>query len=447
MNDSILHFGSFEKTDFHLRIEDSIRAFRSGGADGEALLDAVLEALRDAVTGHQSIILPIELPEGELMDGEDLRVRLLDLPDDRRVFAAFTGPYEVMRGADTSTYIESLEDFLGGVMLSDADGVVLNPWGEMFYLPKEYIELVLKAAIPENTEFTVGFIDADPLEIEVGYHAPQFRASEIGDGAVIFAELEKLRRADIHSAAIPVFAADGSSMEEAVDSALRTFADWIRINRDFGAAICFAGTDEEAVGLFRQRWGKFERNWNEREIVRKDDGRLGAAMGLALELGLSDDEILRAAGILRILSQANADTNLLCAGILLGAVGKSESALYEIYRRFGTDTAALVRAGAAENRRCWYMQKLQGLLKPPEENVRVKLLVMADGLLELRRLSAEKMRLGDEALERGTVPKAMLAWYFGGVIDALNELKGYTETAGLYGEMRSVFGDVFGGGG
>ena len=464
MNNRIIRIGCLERTEFHSRIEKSISELIGSPEDTGEAADKALEAVRDAMLAHDSFIIPIELPEKSSdapdPDGsqskdavgspDELRykVRMLNLKNGGRVFAAFTSLDEVRLGENTSTSVESIEDFLGGVMLSpDNDGVILNPWGSSFYLSKGDIEQIFRAAIPCRPEFTIAFFDCDPSGIEVAYHAPRLRASEIGNGDVIWNELEKMRRNRLCSAAFPIFEADGYPMEDAVDSALGTLSDWVKINGDFGAAICFAGSDEAEVSLFRKIWDKYERAWNERVIIHENDGRLEKAAELAMEFHKSANyeksELLHRLETVQILGRMNADANLLCAGMLLDTPGENESALLEIYRRFGTDTAALVKAGAEDKRRCWYMRKLRRLTLLPDENIRVKLLVMADELSELRRLSSEHKKPGGEVWESWDVSELTLAWYFSGVIDALSGMQDYPETSELYWEMNAIYKDLF----
>lgn len=445
MGKQITSIESFRKCDAHERLEAAIDILHS--EEGEAAQKAFGAAM-DAILAlmDNDLIIPVESADNE---GE-YNQRMLKMNSGENIFVAFTDTDKVKAGPETLMAVQNTEEFFSAAMLNEiVSGIMFNPWGNTFFLDKGDIKRLFAAMIPDERKNMIGFLDKQPEDFDFYDTLPQMKVSEISNGDILWNELQQIRAHDRHLVAIPALAVDTDAPDVAIEVFLHTLSDWLNINAGYSMAICFIG-DKQTADHYRAIWDENSEVWNNREIIRENNGKLEAAIAYAMEChkgasakGTNLPYILHPIETVQILTRMNADTNLLCAGILHDTLEDTDATLLEIYRRFGADVAALVNAHTEDKRRSWYYRKLYTLTKLPEENIRVKMCAMADKVSNLRRLWADYKKIGDELWERFNAPKEMQAWYYSGLVDAFCEMQNYPETEELYWEMNALYKDLF----
>lgn len=203
-------------------------------------------------------------------------------------------------------------------------------------------------------------------------------------------------------------------------------------------------TPEEALELF-DKWNK------ERELNAKTDNcRLNKAIvfatekhGEQLSKGTTLPYILHPLEALQILYSMRADTNLLIAGVLHDTVEDTDTSLEEIKEIFGDDVAMLVASNSEDKSKTWQERKQHTIDELPKSDLRVKKLIIADKLANIRRIAYDYKNIGDKLWERFNAPKEKQCWYYNGICDALEDLQNYPECAAAYWELTGLFKDVF----
>lgn len=450
----------------------------------------------------------------ELTDDLHLRYRTVQLKDESVDFAAFTTQDEVMEGAATSSITERIDVFMEKVLKNpDMDGFILNPWHNSFYVSKDYIRMIFAGNLPAERENVIHFGTADITKVEVACIVNAANKSLLGGGGVdgaihkaagpelleecrtlngcetgeakitrgynLFADyiihtvgprysgkdsdakllrncywnsLELARKHEIHSIAFPAISTGiyGYPLKDATEIALKTVSDWLKVNPDHGMAIMFACYNDETTELYRTIWNENQERWNERPIIRENNGDLERAMQFAMEAhkgavrkGTNKPYILHPIETVQILASMNADTNLLVAGALHDTLEDTDVTLLELYDQFGVDVASLVNAHTEDKRQIWYMRKLHTIDETPKAILRQKMLIIADKVANLRSMYNDHKLIGDELWERFNAPKHLQAWYYSKLNDGLWELQNYPETADVYWEMTGLYKDLF----
>ena len=153
--------------------------------------------------------------------------------------------------------------------------------------------------------------------------------------------------------------------------------------------------------------------------------------------------ILHPVEALQILASMNADTNLMIAGVLHDTLEDTDATLETIASMFGDDVAELVDSHTEDKRKTWYQRKLYTVTTLPEEDLRHKMLTIADKLANLRSIYADYKTIGDELWTRFNAPKELQAWYYSKICDGLAELQNYPNTEAAYWELTGLYKDVF----
>ncbi|MGN1413715.1 MAG: O-acetyl-ADP-ribose deacetylase [Anaerovoracaceae bacterium] len=313
---------------------------------------------------------------------------------------------------------------------------------------------------------TLGGCDTGEAKLTAGYNLPaKYIIHTVGpvySGALEDAgllrncywnSLELARQKDIHSIAFPAISTGvyGYPLEEAAKVALQTINDWILVNPDYGMAVLAACFDQRTKDVYEKVWSDIEKK-NAEWILPRDnsDGLLEDAIAYAsachkgaVRKGTDRPYILHPVEALQILSSMGADRNLMIAGILHDVLEDTDATLRDITDRFGPDVAALVNSHTEDKRKIWYMRKLHTVHKLPAENIRSKMLTLADKLSNLRSLWRDYQTVGEELWTRFNAPKHMQAWYYSKVQDGLAELQDYPETADAYRELVGLYKDLF----
>ena len=447
-------------------------------------------------------------------DDMRFKVRTLQLKNGELAFVVFTSQDEAMKGEGTSTITEGLESFLEKTMMNpEIEGILFNPWGNSFFLTKANINAIFRVNLPSKPENAIMFQTMDITQAEVDCIVNAANESLLGGGGVDGAihraagpqlleecrmlngcepgkakitkgynlkashiihtvgprysgkkkdaerlrncywnSLELARANDLHSIAFPAISTGvfGYPLEAATEIALKTVSDWLKINPNYGMAILFVGFNEQTTEMYKSIWADKEETWNQRPVVRENNGLLEKALAFAMEAhmgasrkGTNRPYILHPLETLQILASMNADTNLMIAGVLHDTLEDTDTTLLDIYDRFGVDVAALVNGHTEDKRKIWYVRKLTTVSALPSENVRQKALAMADKVANMRNMLIDYKRIGEEFWDRFNAPKHLQAWYYSKLNDGLYEMQNYPETADVYWEMTALYKDLF----
>lgn len=495
------------------------------------LVIAVLESVRRAMNGDESFILPVEIPEDafdiddpeKLKPGDTLtakedihfKQRSLTMNGGELVLPVFTSLSEVEKGQPTSTIPMGIEGVLEQVIMGQKfSGIIINPWDQPFYLPKDFIQMIFEGNLPAEGQNaicidvmditraetmcivnaancsllggggvdgaihraagpklleecrTLGGCETGEAKLTSGYNLPaKYIIHTVGpvysgspDDARLLRScywnsLELARQNDIHSIAFPAISTGvyGYPLEEAANVALRTINNWMQVNPDYGMAVLAACFDQRTKDLYEKVWSDIEKKNAERILPRDNsDGMLEDAIAYAaachkgaVRKGTDRPYILHPVETLQILSSMGADRNLLIAGILHDVLEDTDATLRDITDRFGPDVAALVNSHTEDKRQIWYMRKLHTIHKLPAENIRSKMLTLADKLSNLRSLWRDYQTVGEALWSRFNAPKHMQAWYYSKVQEGLAELQDNPETADAYREMVRLYQALF----
>ncbi len=144
-----------------------------------------------------------------------------------------------------------------------------------------------------------------------------------------------------------------------------------------------------------------------------------------------------------ILQTMNADMALLIAGVLHDTVEDTDATLGDIHAHFGDDVARLVAAHSEDKRLPWRERKEHAINTLLHADRRLRMLVLADKVSNLREMYRDYEKIGDTLWERFNADADMQAWYYSGIQDALFELQNDTDCAKVYWEMVGLYKDLF----
>lgn len=181
-----------------------------------------------------------------------------------------------------------------------------------------------------------------------------------------------------------------------------------------------------------------------------DQGKLTKAIAFAVERhdgqlrkGTQTPYITHPMETMCILSAMKADTDLLIAGLLHDTIEDTETTRAEIANLFGEDVAELVDGHSEDKSRTWDERKTTAIEKLKDASIRLKMLIMADKVSNLRCMCRDYCAVGEELWNRFNTPAEKQAWYYGSIQDALEDMQDVPEAAPVYWEMVGLYKDLF----
>ena len=181
-----------------------------------------------------------------------------------------------------------------------------------------------------------------------------------------------------------------------------------------------------------------------------DNERLNLAIRFAVDChagqvrkGTTIPYIVHPLEVLSILMRMNADNDLMIAGVLHDTVEDTDATIDQIAELFGNDVATLVAHHTEDKRKSWRERKEHAINALAEADHRVKMLVMADKLSNLRSIAADYNEIGDKLWKRFNAPRERQSWYYSEIQDALWDMQMDDDTAPAYWEMVGLYKDVF----
>lgn len=146
---------------------------------------------------------------------------------------------------------------------------------------------------------------------------------------------------------------------------------------------------------------------------------------------------------MQILHSMRADINLMIAGVLHDTIEDTEATEEGIRELFGDDVADLVTAHSEDKSKTWDERKTHAIEELAKADKRLKMLIMADKVSNLRSMASDYAQIGDELWNRFNAPVNKQAWYYSGIQDALYDMQNYPECAAVYWEMVGLYKDLF----
>lgn len=162
-----------------------------------------------------------------------------------------------------------------------------------------------------------------------------------------------------------------------------------------------------------------------------------------LRKGTDIDYVSHPMEVMQILTAMRADDNLIIAGVLHETVENTDVTLEDIREHFGEEVAVLVAHYNEDKAKEWHERKSDVIDSLRKSDRRIKMMVLADKVSNLRSMYGNYMEVGQELWERFNASKEMQCWYYSAVRNALWELGEYEETSPIYDEMVNLFKDLF----
>ncbi len=147
--------------------------------------------------------------------------------------------------------------------------------------------------------------------------------------------------------------------------------------------------------------------------------------------------------VLQILTAMGADTELLIAGVLHDAVEDTAVTAEDIRARFGDAVAELVCHHTEDKSQSWEARKQATIHEIREGDRRVRYLIFADMLSNLRSQWADYQMVGEDLWARFNAPREKQSWYYSARLDAFDDLMKDENAADFYWEAQSLYKDIY----
>ena len=119
-------------------IETAIDAFTADPCEDTAL--AVVRTLQQRMNQDGHLLIPVLLSEG----GQSYQLRPLEYDGGAVYMVAFTSEAELEKGGPTNILSHFIDIYFDVVLdFEDAQGLVINPFGQPFFLQKDLLAAVL----------------------------------------------------------------------------------------------------------------------------------------------------------------------------------------------------------------------------------------------------------------------------------------------------------------
>ena len=183
----------------------------------------------------------------------------------------------------------------------------------------------------------------------------------------------------------------------------------------------------------------------------QDNARLNGAIRYAvdqhegqLRKGSTRPYIVHPLEVMTILMNMGADTNLMIAGLLHDTMEDTGATRQDIEEQFGPDVAALVAGHSEDKSKSWQERKSTAIQHLRHADRRMKLLVLADKVSNMRSGVLDHRAIGEALWDRFNAPKERQKWYYTGILDALRDMNTDRSAAPFYQEMERMFTELFG---
>ena len=188
----------------------------------------------------------------------------------------------------------------------------------------------------------------------------------------------------------------------------------------------------------------------EKEYIR-DQERLNDAIQFAVEKhagqfrkGTTRPYIMHPLETMSILNSMRGDTNLLIAGVLHDTLEDTDTTREELVERFGEEVAYLVDQHSEDIYRRWSERKQAAVYHAKYAPTRVKMLILADKVSNLRSMYLDQKEIGERLWNRFHAPKEWQKWYYGEMMEALSDLRQEGGTVKAYWDtMKQLYRNVF----
>ena len=148
--------------------------------------------------------------------------------------------------------------------------------------------------------------------------------------------------------------------------------------------------------------------------------------------------------VLQILAAAGADENVQIAGILHDVVEDTPFEIEDIRKKFGDDVAYLVDSHTEPDKSLsWRKRKEKALEHLKSADGRVKQMVFADKLANIRSIASDFDALGDKLFERFNAGKEEIAWFYKASAECFLEYENDEVMDTLYSEFKTLYVKIF----
>ena len=153
--------------------------------------------------------------------------------------------------------------------------------------------------------------------------------------------------------------------------------------------------------------------------------------------------ILHPLEVMQLLAGMNADTNLLIAGLLHDVVEDTEVGIDEIRNIFGEDVGNLVAGHSEDKTKTWQERKQTEIDATFRADIRMKKLVLADKLANMRSIYKDYNEIGEKLWSRFNAGKEKQKWYYGKMVESLASMQEEKDATIYYRELIMLYKDVF----